>query len=91
MGVNLIPLELPKLPYGAMTALLTAEAAAAFDELTTTGHDKLLAEQSADDWPNAFRVSRSILPSNTSRANRARTLAIQQVSKLFEQVTSSLH
>ena len=34
MGVTLIPVELPKLPYGAMTALLTAEAAAAFDDLT---------------------------------------------------------
>src|SRR5215471_3905153 len=37
MGVSLIPVELPKFPYGAMTAMLVAESAAAFDELTPTG------------------------------------------------------
>ena len=36
MGVKLIPVELPKLPYDAMANLLSAEAAAAFDELTMT-------------------------------------------------------
>ena len=54
MGVKLIPVELPKLPYGAMTALLTAEAAAAFDDLTLSGRDKLLTEQGPEDWPNSF-------------------------------------
>ena len=58
MGVNLIPVELPKLPYGAMVPLLTAEAAAAFDDLTMTGRDRLLTEQGAEDWPNAFRMAR---------------------------------
>jgi Asp-tRNA(Asn)/Glu-tRNA(Gln) amidotransferase A subunit family amidase len=86
MGVNLIPVELPNLPYGAMTALLTAEAAAAFDDLTTSGRDRLLTEQSAEDWPNDFRVSRFYPAVEYIQANRARTLAIQQVSALFEQV-----
>src|SRR5208283_3702340 len=58
MGVNLIPVELPKLPWEAMVPLLTAEAAAAFDDLTMTGRDKLLTEQGAEDWPNDFRVAR---------------------------------
>jgi hypothetical protein len=61
MGVNLIPVELPKLPYGAMAALLTAEAAASFDDLTMTGRDALLTEQGIEDWPNAFRI-RPLLP-----------------------------
>jgi Asp-tRNA(Asn)/Glu-tRNA(Gln) amidotransferase A subunit family amidase len=86
MGVTLIPVELPKLPYGAMTALLTAEAAAAFDDLTMSGRDKLLTEQSAEDWPNDFRVARFYPAVEYIQANRARTLAIQQVSALFEQV-----
>ena len=86
MGVNLIPLELPDLPYGAMTPLLTAEAAAAFDELTMTGRDKLLTEQSPDDWPNLFRVARFYPAVEYIQANRARSLAIRGVSKLFEQV-----
>jgi Asp-tRNA(Asn)/Glu-tRNA(Gln) amidotransferase A subunit family amidase len=86
MGVNLIPVELPELPYGAMTPLLTAEAAAAFDDLTMTGRDKLLTEQSEDDWPNAFRVARFYPAVEYIQANRARTLAIREVSKLFEKV-----
>ncbi len=86
MGVKLIPVELPKLPYGAMTALLGAEAAAAFDDLTRSGRDKLLTEQGPDDWPNSFRVSRFYPAVEYIQANRARTLAIQQVSALFEQV-----
>ena len=86
MGVTLIPVELPKLPYGAMTPLLGAEAAAAFDDLTRSGKDKLLTEQGADDWPNAFRVARFYPAVDYIQANRARTLAVQQVSALFENV-----
>ena len=86
MGVNLVPVELPKLPYGAMTPLLTAEAAAAFDDLTLSGRDKLLTEQGPEDWPNEFRVARFYPAVEYIQANRARTLAIQQVSALFEQV-----
>jgi Asp-tRNA(Asn)/Glu-tRNA(Gln) amidotransferase A subunit family amidase len=86
MGIDLIPVELPKLPYDAMTPLLTAEAAAAFDELTLSGRDKLLTEQGPYDWPNDFRVSRFYPAVDYIQANRARTLAVQQVSALFEKV-----
>lgn len=86
MGVNLIPVELPKLPYGAMVALLTAEAAAAFDDLTMSGRDRLLTEQGIEDWPNAFRVSRFYPAVEYIQANRARTLAIQEMSTLFEKL-----
>ncbi|HUN84369.1 MAG TPA: amidase [Terracidiphilus sp.] len=86
MGVSLIPVELPKLHYGAMTPLLAAEAAAAFDELTMTGRDKLLTAQGPEDWPNAFRVSRFYPAVEYIQANRARTLAVEQVSALFNQV-----
>ena len=86
MNINLIPVELPKLPYGAMVPLLTAEAAAAFDDLTLSGRDRLLTEQSPGDWPNAFRVARFYSAVDYIQANRARTLAIQQVSALFDKV-----
>jgi len=86
MGVTLIPVELPKLPYGAMSPLLTAEAAAAFDDLTMTGRDKLLTMQGPYDWPNSFRVARFYPAVEYIQANRARTLAIGALSKLFEQV-----
>ncbi len=86
MGVQLVPVELPKLPYAAMVPLLTAEAAAAFDELTMTGRDKLLTAQGPYDWPNSFRVARFYPAVEYIQANRARSLAIEQVSRLFDQV-----
>jgi Asp-tRNA(Asn)/Glu-tRNA(Gln) amidotransferase A subunit family amidase len=86
MEVSLIPVELPKLPYDAMVPLLAAEAAAAFDDLTMSGRDALLTEQGVEDWPNAFRIARYYPAVEYIQANRARTLAIQQVSALFNQV-----
>ena len=86
MGVSLLPVELPHLPYGAMTSLLGAEAAAAFDDLTMSGRDKLLTAQGPEDWPNLFRVARFYPAVEYIQANRARTIAIEKVSALFEQV-----
>ncbi len=86
MGVNLIPVELPKLPWEAFIPLLTAEAAAAFDDLTMTGRDKLLTEQGVEDWPNYFRMLRFYPAVEYIQANRARTLAVRGFAKLFEQV-----
>jgi Asp-tRNA(Asn)/Glu-tRNA(Gln) amidotransferase A subunit family amidase len=86
MGIDLIPIELPSLPYNAMTPMLEAEAAAAFDDLTRSGRDKLLTGQSPDDWPNIFRIARFYPAVEYIQAARARTLAIQQVSALFEKV-----
>ena len=86
MGVNLIPVELPKLPWDAMVPLLTAEAAAAFDDLTMSGRDKLLTEQGPEDWPNDFRIARFYPAVEYIQANRARTLGVRQIAKLFEKV-----
>jgi len=86
MGVNLVPLTLPDLPYDAMVPLLTAEAAAAFDSLTMSGRDRLLTQQGPEDWPNDFRIARFYPAVEYIQANRARTLAIRQVSALFEKV-----
>ena len=85
MGFQLVPLDLPDLPFDAMAPLLTAEAAAAFDELTMTGRDKLLTEQGPYDWPNQFRISRFYPAVEYIQANRARSLGIQAMSKLFQQ------
>jgi len=85
-GLKLIPLELPKLPWDAMSNLLIAEAAAAFDDLTTSGRDRLLTEQGIEDWPNDFRIARLYPAVEYIQANRARTLAIKEVSALFDQV-----
>jgi Asp-tRNA(Asn)/Glu-tRNA(Gln) amidotransferase A subunit family amidase len=83
MGVNLVPAEMPKFPYDAMVTMLTAESAAAFDELTRTGNDKLLTSQKDYDWPNTFRAARFIPAVEYIQAARARRMAMDAVSKVF--------
>jgi Asp-tRNA(Asn)/Glu-tRNA(Gln) amidotransferase A subunit family amidase len=86
MGVTLIPVEIPQLPFGSMVPLLEAEGAAAFDELTLSGRDKLLAGQEPFDWPNNFRVARFYAAVDYIQAMRARTLAIKAMDELFKTV-----
>jgi Asp-tRNA(Asn)/Glu-tRNA(Gln) amidotransferase A subunit family amidase len=85
-GVSLEPVNLPDLPWDPIAQLLTAEAAAAFDELTRTGRDNLLTGQAPDDWPNMFRVARFFPAVEYLQANRARTLAMRQMKALFEKI-----
>jgi Asp-tRNA(Asn)/Glu-tRNA(Gln) amidotransferase A subunit family amidase len=84
MGVNLAPATMPKFPYHAMVAMLTAESAAAFDELTRTGKDKLLTSQQDYDWPNTLRTARFIPAVEYIQAARARRLAMDAVAKVFD-------
>jgi Asp-tRNA(Asn)/Glu-tRNA(Gln) amidotransferase A subunit family amidase len=83
MGITMTPVTLPDLPWQAMTSLLSVEAAAAFDELTRSGRDKLLTEQSPTDWPNTFRTARLTPAVEYVQANRARTLAIEAMAQVF--------
>jgi len=84
MGVNLFPVEMPKFPFDAMVTMLTAESAAAFDELTRTGQDKLLTSQKDYDWPNTFRTARFIPAVEYIQAARARRMAMDAVAKVFD-------
>jgi Asp-tRNA(Asn)/Glu-tRNA(Gln) amidotransferase A subunit family amidase len=86
MGVNLVPVEMPKFPYDAMVTMLTAESAAAFDELTRTGKDKLLTSQKDYDWPNTFRTARFIPAVEYIQAARARRMAMDAVAKVFDKL-----
>ncbi len=84
MGVKMEPVEIPDFPYGAMRPMLEVEAAAAFDELTRSGRDKLLTEQGPQDWPNSFRTSRFIPAVEYVQASRARFLAIEALNKAWK-------
>jgi len=86
MGINLAPVELPKFPYQAMWIIQVAEAAAAFDDLTRNGRDKLFTQESKDDRSKPFRAGRFIPAVEYIQANRARTMAMEAVNKVFEQV-----
>lgn len=74
LGAELIPVELEddKIPYYAMSIILEAEAAAAFDELTRSNRDTLLVRQHRYAWPNLFRTARYITAVEYIQANRIR-------------------
>ncbi|HEX6284502.1 MAG TPA: amidase family protein, partial [Pyrinomonadaceae bacterium] len=84
-GAKLTPIELPKIPAGSLRFILTAEAAAAFDDITRDGRVNQLSGQSPGDWPNTFRTSRFIPAVEYLRAQRVRTLLMREMEKLMSQ------
>lgn len=83
MGVELQPIELPELPIDALSFILHAEAAAAFDELTRGTGDDQLMRQDAHGWPNRLRVGRTIPAVEYIQANRVRRLAMQEMARIL--------
>jgi Asp-tRNA(Asn)/Glu-tRNA(Gln) amidotransferase A subunit family amidase len=86
MGVNLISVEVPDVQYDAMRIILTAEAAASFDELTRSNRDNEMVQQGKFDWPNTFRTSRFIPAVDYVNANRVRSTAIKAWDELMQKV-----
>ena len=82
-GAKLEPMSLPEFPANALGFILSAEAAAAFDDLTRSKEVDLLTEQGAGAWPNTFRTSRFIPAVEYIRAQRARTLLNRQMDALM--------
>lgn len=86
LGLKLIETKLPEFPFEHMLPILTAEASAAFDDLTRSGRDKLLTAQKKNDWPNTFRAGHFIPATEYVNANRARTLGMQKWAEMFEKI-----
>lgn len=86
LGAELIPIELPGLPVAEISFILSAEAAAAFDDLTRSGKDDLMVRQIKNSWPNVFRAARFIPAVEYINANRIRTLLIQEMEQLMNEV-----
>jgi Asp-tRNA(Asn)/Glu-tRNA(Gln) amidotransferase A subunit family amidase len=86
LGFELIPIELPDLPVAAISFILSAEAATAFDDLTLSNKDDQLVRQIRNAWPNVFRASRFIPAVEYIQANRLRYQLIQEMHKVMQQV-----
>ena len=82
-GAKLEPMTLPEFPANALGFILSAEAAAAFDDLTRSKGIDELTEQGPGAWPNTFRSSRFIPAVEYIRAQRARTLLNRQMDALM--------
>jgi len=86
LGAELIPIELADFPVNDLAIMLSAEAGAAFDELTRSNRDDLLVRQIKNAWPNSFRASRFIPAVEYINASRVRTLLIQEMQKLMNEI-----
>lgn len=85
LGANLQPVDwVSDMPFGAMQAILSAEASAAFDDLTRSNRDSLLVRQNAGAWPNLFRAARFTSAVDYINANRARYELVEKVNQLMK-------
>jgi Asp-tRNA(Asn)/Glu-tRNA(Gln) amidotransferase A subunit family amidase len=85
-GIELHEVIFPDdIPVNDLSLILTAEAAAAFDELTRSGNDDLMVRQTRNAWPNLFRAARFIPAVEYINANRIRVKLMEQIHELFRE------
>jgi Asp-tRNA(Asn)/Glu-tRNA(Gln) amidotransferase A subunit family amidase len=80
-GLDLRPVKLPEFRLEALSPILSAEAAAAFDGLTRDGGVDQLTGQRDGDWPNQFRSARLVPAVEYIQAMRARTLLMRAMEE----------
>ena len=87
-ALGMVPTEvsLPDWPYGALTLLIFAEAAAAFEELTLSGKTSQLKSQVNDAWPNLFRQARFLSAVDFVQADRFRRRVANEMARIFTEV-----
>ncbi len=86
LGVDVVEVSLPDLPYGALMNVVYAEAAAAFEHLTLTDADDTLTWQDDGAWPNTFRKARFLSAVDHVQLDRLRYLVMQALDQLFSEV-----
>lgn len=86
LGAELIPISLPKINVNSLSFILSAESAAAFDELTRSNKDEELVRQIKNAWPNLFRANRFIPAVEYINANRIRTVLINEMNQIMNKI-----
>ena len=90
LGLDLVELTRPDLPYDALMTVLYAEAAASFERLTLDDTDDKLTWQEAGAWPNSFRKARFLSAVDLVQADRLRTRIMRDMDALFGQVDAMI-
>jgi len=84
LGMELVEIELPDLPYGSLMNILFVEASAALEELTLSQRDDLLRGQTSRAWPNMTRQARFISAVDYIQADRLRRRVMHVMHEQFE-------
>ena len=89
-GVDLVPIAFPLEEMGInpsdLAIILSAEAGAAFQDLTLSGRDDELVRQVRFAWPNTFRSAQFIPAVEYIQANRHRTRLMEMMVDVFRRV-----
>jgi Asp-tRNA(Asn)/Glu-tRNA(Gln) amidotransferase A subunit family amidase len=86
LGIEVVEVSLPDLPYTSLMNLLYAEAAAAFEELTLSDVDDTLKWQDDGAWPNTFRKARFLSAVDHVQLDRLRYQVMLALDGLFAKV-----
>ena len=86
LGLRPLEVSIPDWPYDDLNAILFAESAAAFEELTLSRQVDALTMQTPDSWPNTFRQSRFISAVDFVQADRFRRAVALEMHRLFSEV-----
>ncbi len=86
LGVKVVEVSLPPLPYEALMNVVYAEAAAAFEDLTLSNRDDTLTWQDDGAWPNTFRKARFLSAVDHVQLDRLRYQVMLALDELFNKV-----
>ncbi len=86
LGMEPVEVAIPDWPYDCLNAILFAESAAAFEELTLSRQIDQFKVQTPDAWPNTFRQSRFISAVDMVQADRFRRAVAQEMQRVLSQV-----
>jgi Asp-tRNA(Asn)/Glu-tRNA(Gln) amidotransferase A subunit family amidase len=86
LGLRPVEVSLPDWPYDCLNAILFAESAAAFEELTLSHQIDALKMQTPDAWPNTFRQSRFVSAVDFVQADRLRRMVALEMQRVFSEV-----
>lgn len=86
LGIAVVEVALPDLPYGALLNIPHAEAAATFEDLTLSNLDDTLTWQDDEAWPNTLRKARFLSAVDHVQLDRLRYGVMQALDGLFAQV-----
>ncbi|MEM9492554.1 MAG: amidase family protein, partial [Myxococcota bacterium] len=86
LGLDLVKLQFPGLPYDGLMPILYAESAAAFEDLTLSDRDDLLVWQDPRAWPNIFRATRFLSAVDLVQADRLRRQVMDALDAVYQRV-----
>jgi Asp-tRNA(Asn)/Glu-tRNA(Gln) amidotransferase A subunit family amidase len=86
MGVTLKPIEVPDFPIRAVMSIMETEFSAAFDDLTRSNRDDLLARQGKGSDANLYRTNRFVPAVEYIQATRARTLLMEAMERTLADI-----